>query len=807
MLATALLLLAIALAGCSQIDQWISLPAPQDQPVVEAEGSNPDPALSDQIPVVSDEIPLPETEVSFRVTVPENTPGDTTVYLTLVDEVTGLALNAEQYPMQPLAQEEGETSTRQYAINLVLPVHSVIKYRYERQAGGVTVAEHLSGGEPVRYRLYAVEGPGVVEDVVSRWTDTAFTYSTGRIMGQATDAGSGQPLANLLVSAGGAQTFTSADGSFLLEGLPPGVHNLVIYALDGAYRTFQQGALVSPGSTTPAPVALEAAPVVNVMFVVQVPEGTPPVVPLRMAGNLAPLGNTFATLAGGGSVLPSRMPVLNALPDGRYTVTLALPAGADLRYKYTLGDGFWNAEHAEDGEFVLRQLIVPEQEAVIEDVVASWQTSSRPPLVFDVRVPESTPPGEQISIQFHPIFGWNEPLPMWRLGPDRWAYALYGPLNLPGELTYRFCRNNQCSSEEYPIDLSAEQAQSDQQQVIANWPDYDPQAAAYQDIVLPENAAPRGPDYVAGIAFEPGYHPAWNAILPATYENLVGMGANWAFLTPTWSYTRQDQIVFQPVAGRDPSWTDLSAAIRQANDAGLKVVLYPQAAFPAGGDAWWTTAPRDFGWWLVWFERYRTFALHFARLAAETNTPGLLLGGEWVNPALPGGLLPDGAPSGVPADAEERWRALFADIRAVYGGSLLWAIPAGQMASPPPFIDAVDGLYLIWDDPMVPQGDGPDPVETAARQLDIIVRPMQLLYNKALILGARFSSAEGAQAQAEAYQRLFGLVSERDWIAGVISEGYYAPAPVQDASASVNGKPAAEVIRAWFQRLRSAPPQ
>jgi hypothetical protein len=63
-----------------------------------------------------------------------------------------------------------------------------------------------------------------------------------------------------------------------------------------------------------------------------------------MAGNLLQFGNTFSDLRGGLSTVADRMPVLTPLPDGRYSVSLFLPAGAHLEYKYTLGDGFWNSE-------------------------------------------------------------------------------------------------------------------------------------------------------------------------------------------------------------------------------------------------------------------------------------------------------------------------------------------------------------------------------------------------------------------------------------------------------------------------------
>jgi hypothetical protein len=124
----------------------------------------------------------------------------------------------------------------------------------------------------------------VVQDLVSRWTDTAFQGPTGRIIGEAVDNSSGQPIPDLLITAGGMQTVSASDGSFILEGLLPGVHNLVGYAMDGSHRSFQQGALVAADSSTPAPIRLNPSPLVHVTFIATLPEGTPPVVPVRIAG-------------------------------------------------------------------------------------------------------------------------------------------------------------------------------------------------------------------------------------------------------------------------------------------------------------------------------------------------------------------------------------------------------------------------------------------------------------------------------------------------------------------------------------------
>ncbi len=210
-------------------------------------------------------------------------------------------------------------------------------------------------------------------------------------------------IPGLLIEAGGQQTLSASDGSFLLEGLPPGIHNLVGFAMDGKYRTFQQGAQVAAQSTTPAAISLQAAPLVNVVFVAKLPGNTPPVIPVRLAGSLYQTGNTFATLSGGISTIASNMPVLDPLPDGRYSVTLQLPAGADLRYKYTLGDGFWNAEHnRSDGQFRLRQIVIPDKNTLVEDEVDTWSSGNQAPITFDLRVPENTPTTDFVSIQFNP---------------------------------------------------------------------------------------------------------------------------------------------------------------------------------------------------------------------------------------------------------------------------------------------------------------------------------------------------------------------------------------------------------------------
>ncbi len=125
-----------------------------------------------------------------------------------------------------------------------------------------------------------------------------------------------------MIACRGVISLSSSDGSFLLEGLPAGTHNLVAYSINGKYVPFQQGALVAANSTTPAPLQLPPTHDVNITFVLSVPEEGIKDIPIKIIGNIYSLGNTFANLQGGGSVLASRAPSLTLLPDGRYAITL-----------------------------------------------------------------------------------------------------------------------------------------------------------------------------------------------------------------------------------------------------------------------------------------------------------------------------------------------------------------------------------------------------------------------------------------------------------------------------------------------------
>ena len=777
------------------------------------------PTSTPSLPAGPTNTPQASAAVTFRVALPSPLLAGETLYLSAVDEVTGLDLNPVNYAMQGM-------DTLDYTITIPFTMNSIIKYRYFRQST-LPILEDNIFDQPVRYRMYQVTGPGTVEDVVAAWTDSPFSGSFGQLSGHLVDSTDNTPVPNILVVVDGQQTLTDSNGAFIFNALPIGTHNLVAYAIDGKYQTFQQGARIEADLNTPVAISLIPATMVNVIFTLSVPADTIQNVPIRLAGNLYQLGNTFGDLQGGLSTVASRMPLLSSAQDGRYTLSLMLPAGADIRYKYTLGDGFWNAEHNVDGSFVLRQLVVPASSTPVqvEDTVPTWQAGSSSPILFELNVPASTPSTDIVSIQYNP-YGWTEPIPMWPRGNNQWVYELYSPLNMLGSFEYRYCRNDQCGiaddAETSPGQsgrpVSTSLTPQDFQDTVNNWTWQ--QSGAPTSLVGLTVTARTG--FMAGVEFLPTYDPTWQPWLPLAIQNVQGIYANWLVLAPTWTVNRTAPFNFSPMPGRDPLWADMLDTISHARASNLNVALFPVPNLPVDASAWWASAPLDAAWWDAWFNRYAAFAAYHADLATKSDAQALILGGDWVSPALPGGQI-NGTSSEVPADAEVRWQSIITDVRNRFKGSIYWAMSyPGGINSTPDFINTLDGVYLLWSAPL--NGSGVDAMkDSAGQRMDTDIQPFQVKLQKPVILAVAYPSTDGAadevlpasvlfqpgstqtpvnlQAQVDVYQALLMAVNERSWLGGFVSRGYYPPAVVLDGSASIHGKPASDLLWYWYPRF------
>jgi hypothetical protein len=308
-------------------------------------------------------------------------------------------------------------------------------------------------------------------------------------------------------------------------------------------------------------------------------------------------------------------------------------------------------------------------------------------------------------------------------------------------------------------------------------------------------------------------------------------------LTPTWTYASISPLTFIPVPGQDPLWIDSAIMISQARAVGLDVALFPSPQFPDSVSNFWLNAPRDAQWWQAWFNRYRAFAVNYADLAAQTGSQTLILGGDWIAPALPGGKLPDGNPSNSPADVEAQWKSIIAEVRTHFNGKIFWAMPytKANLETPLNFLKEMDGIYLLWSASLSnnPSATKTDYANEAGRILDNEVSPLVSLIDKPLILAIAYPSADGAasgclsngsggclewmalsrpngdissinlnlQIQADIYESILTAVNARPWISGFVSRGYYPPVALQDKSASVHSKPAADILWYWYPRM------
>jgi hypothetical protein len=284
------------------------------------------------------DLATPPVNIQFQLELPEPESENVNIVVEILDDVTGLLYNSKLIGME-------KQTDQIYQTTLSVPSGSIIKYRYAKVEDSLT-PEIVPGGEPVLYRLFHAQNNETVTDILHAWQGAPYQGGLGKIKGTLLDGKTNQPIPDILVVAGGRRTFTDANGKYLIDGLGGGVHNVVFYAIDGQYRTYQQGAMVEPGMTTPADVKLVPLPAIRVTFQV-LPPNDALGVPIYLAGNLAQLGNTFSDLNGSMSIKPRRMPTLTPNADGTQSITLQLYAGTDLRYKFTLGDGYWNAEQNE----------------------------------------------------------------------------------------------------------------------------------------------------------------------------------------------------------------------------------------------------------------------------------------------------------------------------------------------------------------------------------------------------------------------------------------------------------------------------
>ena len=742
---------------------------------------------------------LKQAEVVFKAWIPENTPEGATVNIDILDEVTGLAIYPTRYT---LTQSNGYL----YEVHVPVNIGSVVKYRYSKLDGSA-VSENDSNGDPIRYRMAQITGPAIVEDVIYAWGDLPLDKPTGRIQGRILDETSNTPIANMLVTAGGVTTFTSAEGDYILEGLPIGTHNLFAYSTDGKYSIYQQGAMVAENATTPANIKVRPTQMVSVTFITNTPTDASGGLPIRIIGNLYQLGNTYADLSAGFSTLENHAPIMTTREDGSYAYTVQLPVGFDLRYKYTLGDGFWNAEHYSNGSFRVRQLIVPSSDVVINDVIDTWSINKTTPFVFRLTVPDNTPITDSVSLQLNP-FDWTPPLDMWALGDNQYIYVLYGPYQLMGNISYRYCRNDQCEKSsgvvtgktEDTMVISASSENKDITDTVSSWTNY---AQLENDAIVAVDIDRKVEGFITGFQLSDEYSPIYQSHYIDAINSIYQSKSNLIILSPTWSVTNGTPPIFEPIPGKDMMKGDFEQITGWINQTQIPMAIFPQintSGLDQSMSLWWVEAERSDGWWQSWFDRYRSFLINYAIYANQVQADAIILNDGNIGPALPSGHLSDGTPSGVPGDAFSRWQRIIEDIRAVYGGEIYWAVyDDSELENLSEVISLVDKVYYPELSPSLLESESY--ADDVHAYFTDSIYPIFEKNSKPVIVGITFGENLTPKLQAKLYQTVLEEINSESWVAGVVSNDFNPTIRVQDNSNSVFGKQAMEILKYWYPKF------
>jgi hypothetical protein len=131
--------------------------------------------------------------------------------------------------------------------------------------------------------------------------------------------------------------------------------------------------------------------------------------------------------------------------------------------------------------------------------------------------------------------------------------------------------------------------------------------------------------------------------------------------------------------------------------------------------------------------------------------------------------------------------------------------PAGA-APPPEFLKSVDQIYLLWSiNSLDVTSSSLEGLEGDFDQaFDSVLQPLHEKTGKPILLGADFPLEPGQQVTA--YNAILATLNSRPWVDGLISRGFYPPVTLLDSSASVYGKPAADVLWYWYPKLLSPAP-
>ncbi|HSA29728.1 MAG TPA: hypothetical protein P5159_24620 [Phycisphaerae bacterium] len=256
------------------------------------------------------------------------------------------------------------------------------------------------------------------------------------------------------------------------------------------------------------------------------------------------------------------------------------------------------------------------------------------------------------------------------------------------------------------------------------------------------------------------------------------------------------------VTPSEEQWLEI---FREAHDRGLRVILMPIILLsdPRGNEWRGVISPPN---WDDWFDRYRDFVVHFARIAQRGKVEVFLVGSELISTEK----------------YTDRWRALIKEVRKVYEGRLSYSANWDHYKVVE-FWDALDlvgmtNYYKLSDDPNPTQEsliEAWKPIKRGIlRWQSKIGKP--LMFTEAGWCSQEGTSIEpwnyyhnqkatpaGLEEQRRCYRAFIETWSGTPEVGGIMWwEWNDTAGGTSDYNYTPRGKPAEQELRDWFRRLR-----
>ena len=739
-----------------------------------------------------------QTQVTFIVQTPFTDLENIEIALDVLDDLSGYQDNIRRYPMKDIGNNRFEVS-------VLLDNQFDVRYRYTMIAPAEVPETNLFG-KKIDFRMAIVEPDLTVSDTVFNWGNSNLGLASGHLNGFMIDHQTQAGIPDMMINIAGMQTFTDMTGYFSLEKVPVGEYNLVAYAVDGHYAPLQQVAVIADGQTTKIDVSLQPLKKVTVHFKVT-PSSETIGVPIRLAGNFVGLGAYYSSDFSTTGSIASLMPLLNQVASDVYTIDLELYAGSAFKYRYTLGDGYVNAERSDERMLVTRQFIVPGQSANIEESIHTWGADQRLPFTIQVEAPISMPPHETVSIQVYRN-RWTHPIPMWHVKDNKWMFLLYGN-GQAQEIDIRFCRNDDCDiaydKESFiaPITLNFSDPGEKLFQ-INQWHNWD------ENGVLQYRQQGDGlQNRLTGIELKKGIKSSEFAWLLSNLAEIRENGINWIVIRPSWEVSLDEDLPVIYPSKDGLLFNELASLCKQAKEKGFRVSIYPELSFPAKADEYWFVATRDESWWQRWYQEYARYLNNFSLFASQNNIDHLIVGENDIRFSYPEGLNTEEEKLGTPDYASETWSTMLGQVRKNYSGTILWASLVNDLPEFT-FLDVVDGYYLLQN-----HSEEAYDVVSLNQLIQTQLLPFHKNHQKQFYIGLNIPAlSQEAMAytdhseplltplsnsdtdltdlsyQAELYGAFTCSYQTLDWISGVSTRGFNLVLYLTDISSSIYGKPA-----------------